>query len=395
MKRHVGNTSELELSGQATDATAKAHHRTLVPAACDVSVTNVCNATCDFCCFARDKQLVKDKRWLDRADFARALPILYRRGIRYLNFQGGEPLLHREIDGLVADTRAAGMHPAVITNGWMLPKKIESLIGAGLHTLLVSIDSHSLREHERNRGLQGVGERIRHGLSVARRKGVMRLASVTVSRLVRYEALPELLNYLGFDAVVFSYPRREPLGSSSMVFSQDSSLINFNAEELCEALESIKALKKKFPVFNPAASIDDIKRHVRGEREHFACIGGHKYFYMDWNLNIWRCEAWSKPFGSVFDLDKIPDCREHCTACMMACYRDASVLMHAGVALEDAMTAMGAGRFGEGTRLLFQRSVAQSLASVAAQSRQVFRLAGRPLKRWATDHIPDFQANAF
>ena len=119
---------------------------------------------------------------------------------------------------------------------------------------------------------------------------------------------------------------------------------------------------------------------MRGEREHFACIGGHKYFYIDWNLNIWRCEAWDKPFGSVFDLDNIPDCRERCTACMMACYRDASVLMHAGVALEDAMSAVGTGRLGEGTRLLFQRSVAQSLASLAAQWRQVFRLAGRPIK---------------
>jgi hypothetical protein len=29
--------------------------RRLVPAICDVSVTNVCNATCDFCAYAHDK----------------------------------------------------------------------------------------------------------------------------------------------------------------------------------------------------------------------------------------------------------------------------------------------------------------------------------------------------
>ncbi|HLX71999.1 MAG TPA: radical SAM protein [Verrucomicrobiae bacterium] len=383
VKRHANNTSEAEFREPA----AKTRRLTLVPSACDVSVTNACNATCDFCSFARDKQLVKEKRWLNRADFARALPILYRRGIRYLTFQGGEPLLHREIDGLVADAAAAGIHAGVITNGWMLPQKIESLIRAGLRTLLVSIDSHSLEKHEENRGLQGVGERIRQGLSVARHNGVLRMASVTVSRLVQYEALPELLDYLGFDAVVFSYPRREPFGSTSMVFSQNSSLIDFGKEELCEALESIKALKKRFPVFNPAASIDDIKRHVRGEREHFACVGGYKYFYIDWNLNVWRCEAWNKPYGSVFDLDKIPDCRDRCTACMMSCYRDASVLMHAGMAFEDAMTAAGTGHLGEGTRLLFQRTVAQSLASVVAQSRQVFRLAGRPLKHSGKEQL--------
>ena len=52
-----------------------------------------------------------------------------------------------------------------------------------------------------------------------------------------------------------------------------------------------------------------------------SCIGGYKYFYIDWNLDIWRCEAWNEPMGSVFDLDHIPDQREPCNACMMACYR--------------------------------------------------------------------------
>lgn len=135
--------------------------RSLVPAMCDVSVTNVCNATCDFCSLAHNKGLVHDRRWIEREAFSRALPILHRRGIRYINFQGGEPLLHPAIDGLVADARACGMKPAVITNGWLLPEKIDRLAEVGLGTVLVSIDSHSIALHESNRGLRGLGERIR------------------------------------------------------------------------------------------------------------------------------------------------------------------------------------------------------------------------------------------
>lgn len=352
----------------------------LVPAVCDVSVTNACNARCDFCSYAYDKQLVKEKRWIDRAEFARALPVLHRRGIRYVNFQGGEPLLHPKIENLVADTRSAGIKPAVITNGWCLPQKIESLVDAGLGTLLVSIDSHSLAEHERNRGLSGVGERIRQGLALARRHGVPTLASVTVSRLVQFQALPELLKRLGFEGVTFSYPRRAPFGSSSLVFSQDSALINFKPDELINALEAIKALKSDFPVLNPMASLEDIQRHVRGEEEQFECVGGRKYFYLDWNLNVWRCEAWSKPLGSVFDLDHLPECRDRCTACTMSCYRDTSVLMHAGVAVEDAVSAVGVGRLDRAVRLLFRRSVARSLWSVMSEARQVLGLAGNRRK---------------
>jgi hypothetical protein len=47
---------------------------------------------------------------------------------------------------------------------------------------------------------------------------------------------------------------------------------------------------------------------------------------LDWNLDIWRCEAWNGPLGSVFDLDRIPDQREPCSAGMMACYRNASIV---------------------------------------------------------------------
>ncbi len=347
----------------------------LVPGVCDVSVTNACNATCNFCSYAYDKQLVKEKRWLDRAEFARALPILYRRGVRYITFQGGEPLMHPKIDGLVADARAAGMKPGVITNGWFLPQKIESLAAAGLGTLLVSIDSHSLAEHERNRGLAGVGDRVRQGLAVARGHGIPTLASVTVSRLVDYQALPDFLQQLGFDAVTFSCPRRDPLGSSSLVYNADSALINFETEELLRAIDAIKSLKKRFPVQNPTAALEDVQHHLRGEREEFACVGGHKYFYLDWDLNIWRCEAWSKPLGSVFDFDRIPDCRDRCNACIMSCYRNASALMHAGVAMEDAAAAVRKGHPADAARLLLRGTVARSISSVMRQARQVSRLA--------------------
>ncbi len=374
-QRGVTNVSDAPGEESANGAMPGRHG--LIPAVCDVSVTNACNATCEFCSYAVNKHIVKEKRWIDASEFARALPILHRRGIRYLTFQGGEPLLHPEIHTLMANTRAAGLRPAVITNGWMLPQKIDSLVDAGLGTLLVSIDSHSLAEHERNRGLHGVGERIRHGLMVARRSNIPTIASVTVSRLVQYEALPKLLEELGFDAVGFSCPRRVPLGSSSMVYNPDSTLVDLNAEELLNALEAIKALKKKFSVHNPTAMLDDIERHVRGEPEKFPCVGGHKYFYLDWNLNIWRCEAWSKPLGSVFELDRIPDCRDHCTACIMSCYKNASVLMHAGVAMEDARSALAAGRVGGGIGLLFRRTVAQSIGAVLEQGPHILRLASR------------------
>src|SRR5262245_14579883 len=343
---------------------------------CDVSVTNLCNATCDFCAFAHDKGLIKDRRFIDRDALTRVLPILKRRDIRYLNFQGGEPLLHPRINQLVGDAAEAGFKVAVISNGWQLPQKVDGLIEAGLDTLLVSIDSHSLDRHEKNRGLVGVGERIREGIARAKNAKVPAIASVTLSKLVQVDRLPALLGYLGFDAVTFSYPRRERFGSSSLVYGDHSDLVNFTVAELSARLDEVKALKRRYRVLNPSAGIEDIKRHVNGEDGVFPCVGGYRYFYLDWNLQIWRCEAWNKPLGSVFDFDRIDFVRDRCTKCMMSCYRDTSVLMHAGVAAEEAVGHIRAGHPTRAAKALLQRSVAMSIAAVIEAGPVLRQLAG-------------------
>src|SRR5262249_30288353 len=148
-------------------------------------------------------------------------------------------------------------------------------------------------------------------------------------------------------------------------------------DELLAALDAIGRLRKRFPVLNPLASLAEVGRYVRGEPQAIPCIAGHKYFYLDWNLDIWRCEAWNEPLGSVFDLDRIPDQREPWNACMMACYRNASMLMHSAVAATDAVRALAAGQISPAVSSLFRRSVAQSLWALVEETPKMRRLARR------------------
>ena len=259
------------------------------------------------------------------------------------------------------------MQCGLITNGWFLPEYIEALAAAGLERLLISIDSDSMAKHDLNRGLGGLHRRIAQGIARARTFGIPASASVTVNRLVDYDALPEALERLGFHAVTFSYPRREPFGSSSLVYSENSALIDQKPAELLEALAAIRRMKKRFRVLNPAASLAEVERSVRGEKQLIPCIGGHKYFYLDWNLDIWRCEAWKQPLGSVFDFDDFPDQRDACFACTMSCYRNASALMHGAVAIADSGQALVRGELPGAIHSLFQRGVAHSLWALAAE----------------------------
>ena len=363
---------------------ARRAERNPLPAICDVSVTNVCNAACDFCGFARDKNLTGPRRYIDLAGFSRALPILRRRRIRFMTFQGGEPLVHPDIVALARAASQAGVECGLITNGWFLPEYIEALAAAGLRRLLISIDSHSMAKHDLNRGLGGLHRRIADGIARARRLGIPTSASVTVNRLVDYEALPEALERLGFHAVTFSYPRREPFGSSSLVYSEDSALIDQSPGELLDALAAIRRIKKRFRVLNPSVSLAEVTRSIRGEKQLVPCIGGHKYFYLDWNLDIWRCEAWKQPLGSVFDFDDFPDQRDPCFACTMSCYRNASALMHGAVAVTDSAQALVRGDVPGAIRSLSQRGVAQSLWALVAEHYP--RLAFKSQRRRAGEY---------
>lgn len=178
------------------------------PALCNIAVTNSCNAGCDFCNFARGKLHASHLRWIDAEQFDRALDILHQRDVRYVSFFGGEPLLHPRLADLIAMAIAKDMGPALITNGWLLPQKIDALAEAGLKSVYVSIDAVSMAAHETNRGLKGLGERIKSAITRTRELGVTPLAQVTMSKLIGdYRELVPLLREMGFAAVAFSYPQ--------------------------------------------------------------------------------------------------------------------------------------------------------------------------------------------
>jgi MoaA/NifB/PqqE/SkfB family radical SAM enzyme len=346
------------------------------PALCNVAVTNACNAACDFCNFARGKVRSSNLRWIDADQFGRALDILRKRDIRYISFFGGEPLLHPRLADMLSMVVQRDMGPALITNGWLLPSKLEKLAATGLKTIYISIDAATITRHEANRGLEGLGQRIRNSTKRMRELGMTPLAQVTMSKLLGdYRDLAPLLRELGFDAVAFSYPQTARLGSSSLAWSSDSQLMNFTTQEMVAAFDSVDVMRTEFPVNNPTASVADMKRHLRGEQETFECYGGFKSFYMDWNYDMWRCDSWSTKISSVWDFADAPFVRDGCTACVADCYRDSSVMLHFAVSLGDTLDHLRNGRVRAASKTIADRRNFISLGAVLENAHVLSRLA--------------------
>lgn len=345
------------------------------PVICNVAVTNVCNAKCEFCNYAHDKGLVTDRAYIDADRFPAALDILHARGIRYITFSGGEPLLHPRLAEMMSAARARHMRPQLVTNGWLLPKRCAELRAVGIRTVFISLDAATVEAHETNRGLKGVCARIREATTELRAEGVRPIASVTINRLIDdLDALPAFLGDLGFDAVTFSYPKRTALGTSSLVWSDSSGLIDFRPEELIERFSSIAQLRNKVSVLNPAESMEDMIRHLRGEPEEFVCFGGYKYFYMDWRFDIYRCDSWDRRMCTVWDFESTPLIRDGCTRCMSDCYRDSSVYLGLPVAIGDAIQAGRRAQFGGALTKLLSRPARRSAKALLAGSEMLSTL---------------------
>lgn len=330
------------------------------------AITNICNADCDFCGFARSKFDPKARASVTLAEARDVIDICARNHIGYLLFVGGEPMVHRDLPAMVRYSAERGLRPMICTNGGLWTEEnLRTLTDAGLASVIMSIDAHDVARHEANRGLPDVCRKIRRANEFFAGVGIQTTASVTASRLIEdYDKLPAFLKSLGFTTCTFSYPLTT-LGSSYLSFS-DSGLVNYTRDELIGVFERIKAMKRRsrFPVVNPHESLTEMQRHLRGEPEHFGCLGGFKYFYLDWKLQLYRCHFWETPLCSIYDFDASKLIRDGCTRCMIDCYRDPSVLQFAAVSLHDAWQALKQGRLATAAKHLFDRRNLTSLRAV-------------------------------
>lgn len=341
------------------------------PGFCQFGINNACNAGCEFCSFNIDTLPKSEWRFVPLPEARRAIDILVRHGMRYLVITGGEPMLHPELYAIMAHARSRGMVVMLVTNGSRLnPKSIQALKDNGLSSIIISIDAASAEAHEGNRKLARVCTRIQQANEVLRRLKIQSTASVTMSRLIEdYQALPAFLESLGFSSVTFSYPLTT-LGSSFLGYA-NSGLVTYSTEELLEAFEQVKRLKSRIHVLNPTASIEDMQRFLRKQPQRFSCLGGYKYFYLDWQLMLWRCHYWEKPLCSIFEFDDSYRVRDGCTRCMIDCYRDASVMQHVALAVSDSIDEARHGRLRQAARLLFNRDSLDSIREVAKSMRWI------------------------
>ncbi|MEW5737142.1 MAG: GTP 3',8-cyclase MoaA [Thermodesulfobacteriota bacterium] len=141
-----------------------------------VSVTDRCNLRCFYCMPDKGVPLLPHEEVLTYEEILRVVRAGLRLGITKVRITGGEPLVRRGIEGLVAEVAALpGITDlSLTTNGVLLAEKAAALRKAGLCRVNISLDSRQKERFARITGCD-LQERVREGISAALSAGFSRV----------------------------------------------------------------------------------------------------------------------------------------------------------------------------------------------------------------------------
>jgi GTP 3',8-cyclase len=115
-----------------------------------ISVTDRCNFRCSYCMpkevFDKDYQYLPHNALLSFEEIARTARVFVAHGVQKLRLTGGEPLLRKNIEVLIAQlsqlktVEGLPLDITLTTNGSLLRRKAQALKDAGLQRVTVSLD---------------------------------------------------------------------------------------------------------------------------------------------------------------------------------------------------------------------------------------------------------------
>jgi GTP 3',8-cyclase len=180
-----------------------------------LSVTDRCDLRCRYC-MAEKMSFVPRSEVLTLEELAQLGDLLIGRGVRKIRLTGGEPLVRKGVEHLVADLGkrvGRGLDELTMTtNGTQLSRYARSLADAGIRRINVSLDS---RDPERFRHITRRGDldQVITGIDAASKAGLkIKINMLALKNINEHEIAPMLIwcGEQGFDLTLIE---TMPLGS--------------------------------------------------------------------------------------------------------------------------------------------------------------------------------------
>lgn len=187
-----------------------------------VSLTDRCNLRCSYCMPPEGMDWLPSEETLTDGEVVRLVRIgVEQLGIRQVRFTGGEPLLRRGLEGIIAQCSEfqtdEGRTPdlALTTNALGLAKRAQGLKDAGLRRVNISLDSLDPEHFAAITRRDRLGD-VLEGIEAAARAGLSPIkVNTLVLRGMNEADLPDLVDYCLDRGIELRVIEQMPIGPAN------------------------------------------------------------------------------------------------------------------------------------------------------------------------------------
>lgn len=277
-----------------------------------LETTIKCNLSCAHCRRLEfDEAAFKDLTTAQAKDLIAQLAELGKKQpmMPVLVFSGGEPLCRDDLFELVNETQAAGITPALATNGTLIDAKVaEQIHDSGIVRVAVSLDGATAEVHDKMRQLEGSFERALRGIKYLREKEIPTQINMTLTKhnAGQLEDVYELAKSVG--AVAVHIFMLVPVGCGQVLAETDMLSPQQSEQKMLEIcrLDSRSELQMKVTcgphyeriirqqgLYQARKKTANVRTSVPGRTGHGGdsrgCLAGLGVLFVDHQGNVFPC----------------------------------------------------------------------------------------------------------
>ena len=243
-----------------------------------ISVTDRCNFRCNYCMpkevFDKDYPYLPHGALLSFEEITRLARLFLAHGVRKIRLTGGEPLLRKNLEALVAQLAELrtvdGLAPdlTLTTNGSLLARKAKALKDAGLNRVTVSLDGLDDAIFRRMNDVDFPVADVLDGIEAAHAAG---LSQIKVNMVVKrgtndHEILPMARHFRG-TGTTLRFIEYMDVGATN----------GWRMDEVLPSAELIERLRAELPLvqLSPSSPGETAERwgYVNAAGQHDASLG--------------------------------------------------------------------------------------------------------------------------
>jgi MoaA/NifB/PqqE/SkfB family radical SAM enzyme len=246
---------------------------------------------------------------------------VYNSGACGIAFEGGEPLLRKDLAKILAFSRSLPLHTSLITNGTLLESKIDEISPYINGVVYVSLDGLE-KTHDAIRGVGGCFRKAVRGISAAEEK-----VAVTINTTIMAENIDEI------DSLV---RLAKELGTRiSIAVAHEYCNINASSpatDKISKIAHTLIEMKREgYPIVNSIGYLKVMAKDKNWQCKPWTMVNidpnGNVvlpcYVHNDYASSVSIFETSIKNAVSDFDWEKIKNCRK----CSLHCYVEPSLVL--------------------------------------------------------------------